>query len=309
MNKKRVSKRFLIALIGMFFTLFPSTIVMADSLDLVPIFDDYNRLDLGVEGEGGGYNSPNSAGIPIYWIQMRNVTAKIEDNALKLDMDKEAWFGEGVALKNPAFKYIIMKIKGEKGGEEKLLTLNPDAKGLKKFTQLKGPDGEPLPKITKEYQNLVIDIAKSGFTLPGGFEAIHFNNTGPLTVYIDEIYLSKDGVPIDLSKALEDFKAKMSALADENNAAENTDAVDENASNSSIEETSPSTEEASASVASIASGADSTNVDSSVASKDSGTDSTLNRKTVKIAIIIAIMVILITAVIYNSFIRKPASER
>lgn len=157
------------------------------------LLDDYNRAALGIQGNGGAYNTPNSKGITIYWIQMANTTAQVENNALKLQMNAKGWFGEGGAIKDPAFKYLVIKIKGEKGGEEKNLSLNPDAKGAVNYTDLKGSDGKPVPVITTEYQNIVIDIAKSGFKLPEGFEAIHFNNIDPITVYIDEIYLSKDG--------------------------------------------------------------------------------------------------------------------
>jgi hypothetical protein len=167
--------------------------------DTTMLLDDYNRPSLGVEGKGGAYNTPNSKGIAIYWMQMSNAVAKIENNALKLQMDGNGWFGEGAALKDPTYKFIIIKVKGEKGGEEKTLSLNPDAKGGVKYTDLKGADGKPVPAITKEYQNIVIDIEKSGFKIPEGFEAMHFNNVDPITIYIDEIYISKDGKPTDFS--------------------------------------------------------------------------------------------------------------
>jgi hypothetical protein len=269
--------------------------VLADSKDIIPVFDDFNRPELGVTGEGGGYNEPNSAGIPIYWIQMRNVTATIENNALKLSMKKEAWFGEGLAFKDPTYKYIIMKMKGEKGGEEKFLTLNPDAKGLKKFTELKGLDGKPIPKITKEYQNIVIDIAKSGFNLPRGFEAIHFNNTGELTVYIDEIYLSKDGVPLDLSKALAAATAK--AAVDDNEAATEDSSAVISSSSDSLSNADDSENEAV--IASTVSS--SRNPDKA----SDTTESFSSKRSLLVAIIILIMALLIGVVIYNSFFRKP----
>lgn len=167
------------------------------------LLDDYNRSTLGVEGNGGAYNSPNSKGITIYWIQWANAEPAIEDNALKLKMEASGWFGEGGMIKDPAYKYIIMKVKGEKGGEEKELSINPDAKGSVSFKDLKGPDGNSIPAITTEYQNVVIDIEKSGFKLAEGFEAMHFNNVGAVTIYIDEIYLSKDGNVADFSVSTE----------------------------------------------------------------------------------------------------------
>lgn len=295
MKRKNTFLRLLIvSIIVVFSMLFYSQGVSADSKDIIPIFDDFNRPDLGVTGEGGGYNEPNSAGIPIYWIQMRNVTANIENNALKLSMKKDAWFGEGIALKDPIYKYIIMKVKGEKGGEEKFLTLNPDAKGLKKFTELKGPDGKPIPKITKEYQNIVIDITKSGFDLPGGFEAIHFNNTVALTVYIDEIYLSKDGVPVDLNKAV--AAATAAAEVDDSEAVteESSTSISSNSIDSSLSSSS-----------SITSSSEDIQTPTDISKYSDTTESTSNKKTTPVAIIILIMALLIGVVIYNSFIRKP----
>lgn len=280
--------------------LLTSVAVFAADEPEVVIFEDYNRPELGVTGDGGAYNSPNSAGIAIYWIQMRNVTAQIENNALKLAMDKEAWFGEGVAFKNQNYKYIIMKIKGEKGGEEKFLTINPDAVGLKKFEDLKGPDGKPVPAITQEYRDIVIDIAKSGLNLPTGFEAMHFNNTGPLTVYIDEIYMSKTGTSTDISKfALVQPSAAVGAAED--TVQEEGGTADEGLSTDAGEDDS----------------ADAAEV-TSVPPEQSGSDtlqpsgikeSPLKDNILQIVMIIFAMTLLIAGIIYNSFIRKPASEK
>lgn len=285
----------------------------ADSIDFA-LFDDYNRENLGVTGDGGAYNSPNSMGVEIYWIQMANTKAQIENNALKVTMDKNGWFGEGVAFKDPKYKYIIMKVKGEKGGEEKLLSLNPDAKGLKSFTDLKGPDGNPLPAITKDYQNIVIDIEKSGFTLPDGFEALHFNNTGVLTIYIDEIYLSKSGVPVDLAKAIISGNESEAGDNTEDSSAAVSGDYDSSFESSGISESSGLSE----SISNSDSGTRITtaSVDSNVSS-DSLSTSTMsasrkspsNKKPVLISLIIFIMALLIAGVVYNSFIRKPGSGK
>jgi hypothetical protein len=198
---KGKKKRCIFALVVAFAMLTFSMTVAAAPTDSAILLDDYNRGALGVEGSGGAYNSPNSKGITIYWIQWAKAVPTIENNALKLQMDAQGWFGEGGMIKDPAFKYIIIKVKGEKGGEEKALSINPDAKGSVNFVDLKGADGKPVPAITTDYQAIVIDIAASGFKLPDGLEAIHFNNTEAVTIYIDEIYLSKDGKPADFSTA------------------------------------------------------------------------------------------------------------
>lgn len=263
--------------------------------DSIVLFDDFNRAELGVTGTGGAYNAPNSAGIAIYWISMNDKTvAQIENNALKLTMDEEGWYGEGVAFKDPQYKYIIMKIKGEKGGEEKLLSLNPDAKGLVNFTDFKGPDGGPIPSITKEYQAIVIDIQKSGFNLPNGFEAIHFNNTGALTVYIDEIYLSKDGVPRDISKIIP-------AVGDDSGISGGSD-VSSGADAEAIEAIGAiETTEAMEAAETMETPADSDEADPTFSGVP---ESPSNDKTVPVVIIISFMVLAIAGITYNSFIRK-----
>lgn len=257
--------------------------------DSAVLFDDFNRAGLGVTGTGGAYNSPNSAGIAIYWISMNDKTrAQIENNALKLTMDQDGWYGEGVAFKDPEYRYMIMKIKGEEGGEEKLLSMNPDAKGPVNFTDFKGPDGEPVPPITKDYQNLVVDIRKSGFDLPYGFEAIHFNNTGALTVYIDEIYLSRDGVPKDISKIIP-------AAGGDGGISGGSDA----SAVAAAEAAEAEAMEAGEAEEALADSDENRPADSDTVGKSS------DNKTVPVAIIIFFTVSALGGIIYNSFLRKP----
>jgi hypothetical protein len=286
-KKSSFLKLLMISIIFIFSMSVTSIGVLADSKGIM-LLDDYNREALGVTGNGGAYNSPNSAGVTIYWISMANTAAEIQNNAVKVTMGAKGWFGEGAAIKDPTFKYIIMKVKGEKGGEEKALSINPDAKGSKNFTDLKGPDGNPVPAITKDYQNIIIDIEKSGFKLPKGFEAMHFNNTDAVTIYIDEIYLSKDGVPVDLSKEIP------AATTSDNSG---TDSKDSSASSSSI---------------STSSEASSTSADTIKANKakaSTTSNSSSNNKPILIGVIILVMVLATGGVIYNSFIKKPNSEK
>lgn len=304
MNIKKKNNFFrliLFSIIFMFSMSLSSLYALAEAKDIM-LLDDYNRSDLGVTGNGGAYNTPNTVGIAIYWIQMANTKAQIDNNALRISMDANGWFGEGAAIKDPAFKYIIMKIKGEKGGEEKFLSINPDAKGLKKFTELQGPDGKALPAITKDYQNIVIDIEKSGLPIPEGFEAMHFNNTEALTVYIDEIYLSKDGIPVDLNETSGDKSSTDSSAV-------KTDSTDSTivekattdatvANNSTVTTDTPKT-----SADAPVSNTMENNEDSSLAQLTS------NKKPILVGGIILIMVVAIGGVVYNSYIKKPNSEK
>lgn len=288
-----------------------SLYVLADAKDIM-LFDDYNRTELGVTGNGGAYNTPNSAGIAIYWIQMANTKAQIENNALKVSMNANGWFGEGAAIKDPAFKYIVMKVKGEKGGEEKFLSINPDAKGLKKFIELKGLDGKPLPAITKDYQNIVIDIEKSGLPIPDGFEAMHFNNTEALTIYIDEIYLSKDGIPVDVNKTSADTSSTDNSAV--NTDTTNTTSTDKTTSNVTSTDKA-TTDTTSTNNSTVSTDAPKSSEDTQVANTTENTkDSSLaqpasNKKPMLVGGIILIMVVGIGGVVYNSYIKKPNSEK
>lgn len=162
------------------------------------LLDDYNREALGVEGEGGGeYGMPNNRGITIYWMQYNaNTKPSIVDDALKLEFggDGEGWFGQGGSIKSEdGYKYLVMRVKGEAGGEETLVGINPDARHPQAvaFADLVDPDGNPLT-ITTEWQDLIIDMEKSELNsrlYEKGFEALHFNSFGACTIYIDEIYL------------------------------------------------------------------------------------------------------------------------
>ncbi len=318
LGRFRIFKLVICVFISIFIAILSLTYLSASSADSkeIVLFDDFNREDLGVAGEGGAYNSPNSAGIAIYWIQMANAKAQVQNNALELTLNKNGWYGEGVAFKDPQYRYIIIKIKGEKGGEEKQLSINPDAKGLKKFTQLKGPDGKPIPKITKDYRNIVIDIKQSGLDLPNGFEAIHFNNTAPLTVCIDEIYLSKTGVPVDLSKYI---AAQEESTSEGPNKAVSegtvTNALPSTASGSTVNGSTTSGKSANgltASGSTISSSTDgapaaatsTTGTVTGVTAMDNSNSGAAGSKVIRISIIIAIMAVLIAGVAYNSFIRK-----
>jgi hypothetical protein len=310
-KKNNFLKITILSLIFVFLMSINSLYVLADAKDIM-LFDDYNRTDLGVTGNGGAYNTPNSAGIAIYWIQMANTRAQIENSALKVSMDANGWFGEGAAIKDPAFKYIIMKIKGEKGGEEKFLSINPDAKGLKKFTELQGIDGKPVPAITKDYQNIVIDIGKSGLPIADGFEAIHFNNTEAITVYIDEIYLSKDGIPVDVNKTLDHTSST-------NSSAVKTDSTDTTSTEKTTTDVTTTekaaTDTTSANNSTVSTDTPKTAVDEPVSNtidniKDSSsTKITSNKKPILVGGILLIMAVAIGGVLYNSYIKKANSEK
>ena len=168
------------------------------------LVDDFNRASLMMDPEleiapGGEFGRPNSDGSVIYWISFNDATEPvIENGALRLTATGAGWYGTATDLAFlDEYNCIAFRIRGELGGEEEILSFNPDVQGGKRFSELTGPDGKPVPPITTEWQTIVIDLERSGWPgLADGketYQNIHLNTSGPLTVYIDEIYFVSDG--------------------------------------------------------------------------------------------------------------------
>ncbi|GHU89829.1 hypothetical protein FACS1894202_08680 [Clostridia bacterium] len=163
------------------------------------LVDDFNRASLLLDPEleiapGGEFGHPNTDGNVVYWIQFNEATTPIiENGALHLKAGEGGWYGTASDLAFlDEYDCVAFRIKGASGGEEQLLTFNPDTLGSKAFSELVGPDGNPVPAITTEYQTIVVDLVKSGWKgLADGKESyqnIHLNTTGAVDLYIDEIY-------------------------------------------------------------------------------------------------------------------------
>ena len=106
----------------------------------------------------------------------------------------DMWSLEGIQY----CKYLTIRIKGEVGGEESKLLMDwhpEDAKFYAaRFSDLVLKDGSH-PVITTEWQNLVIDLEKSGF--PGMTNALHIRAFAECTISLDELYFSEPIGPID----------------------------------------------------------------------------------------------------------------
>ncbi|GHV16617.1 hypothetical protein FACS189425_01240 [Clostridia bacterium] len=163
------------------------------------LVDDFNRASLLLDPEleiapGGEFGQPNTDGNVVYWIQFNEATTPvIENGALHLKAGEGGWYGTASDLAFlDEYDCVAFRIKGTAGGEEQLLTFNPDTLGSKPFSELIGPDGKPVPAITTEYQTIVVDLVKSGWKgLADGKESyqnLHLNTTGAVDLYIDEIY-------------------------------------------------------------------------------------------------------------------------
>ncbi|MDR2505965.1 MAG: PT domain-containing protein [Oscillospiraceae bacterium] len=178
-----------------------ATVAEVSDRDLEKSFlvDDFNRASLMLDPEmevapGGAFGGANEDGNVIYWIQWNDNTAPIiEDGALHLTAKAGGWYGTASDMAFlDEYDCFAFRVKGANGGEEKLLTFNPDTLGAKPFTELKGPDGQPIPAITAEWQTIVVDLMKSGWKgLADGkeyYQNIHINTSGDVDLYIDEMY-------------------------------------------------------------------------------------------------------------------------
>lgn len=142
--------------------------------------------------------------------------AELSDGALKLTLGPTGYYGmqngavqlRDIDGKLTAYKYLVVRMKGEKGQENvsgngvlmmsigggdgsHIGTFNAEAAGGP--TPFLDPDGKTMPTITTEYQDFVIALTEDNVRKNPGkaVTGINFNNSvGQLTVYIDEIYLT-----------------------------------------------------------------------------------------------------------------------
>ncbi|MDR1663822.1 MAG: hypothetical protein LBR83_02740, partial [Clostridiales bacterium] len=189
------------------------------------LVDDFNRASLMLDPEmeiapGGQFGGVNTDGNIIYWIQFNEDTKPvIEDGVLRLEATGSGWYGTAT---DPAYldeyNCVAFRIKGAEGGEEELLTFNPDTLGSKTFAELIGPDGNPVPGITTDWQTVVIDLVKSGWIgLADGkefYQNMHLNTNGPVTVFIDEIYFTAVNLEESLATAAAPTEAPTSATTE-----------------------------------------------------------------------------------------------
>ncbi|WEK54410.1 MAG: LPXTG cell wall anchor domain-containing protein [Candidatus Cohnella colombiensis] len=159
-----------------------SLTAMAADDDLV--YDNYDRATLS-DFASSGANAAWTGGDA-------GKSASIDSNALKLEFGSSGWFGTGGGIDASQYKYIVIRAKGAAGGEGSAFDLNyavgDQVKTIgKAFADLVGPSGDKVPAITKDYQNIVIDMKGNG--IESGIQAFHFNfhDGASGTLWIDSI--------------------------------------------------------------------------------------------------------------------------
>ena len=169
--------------------------------------------------------APNGA--PIWWDNWANLRASVEDGVAQIkfrpkEFDPEDYeteedyyahagdwmgnWGEAIdmwSLEGISYcKYLTIRIKGEAGGEEKKLLMDWHPEDSKfyaaRFSDLVLADGSH-PVITTEWQDLVIDLAASGF--PGMTNALHIRAFAECTIFLDELTFSEPLAPVDATSA------------------------------------------------------------------------------------------------------------
>lgn len=153
------------------------------------LLDDFNREVLS-----------DTTGTTIWW-RGGSRESRIIGQHLVLDYTQEniSYYSAGIENSNIDGMYdnFVLKIRGKKGGENiKIMPiyLKEDGKLIfgeaKLLSELKGPDNKYLPKITNEFQNVVINFEANGWDkkVNGfGFESID-GESG--IIYLDKIFFT-----------------------------------------------------------------------------------------------------------------------
>jgi len=162
---------------------------------IVDDFEGYSDSDWGWDwgwgsgsGSGWGHNRGRN---DLGWTTECEafVSCRVSGGALALTYDDDGWFGTYVNRNATEYTYLVLRIRGQHGGEEDdiRLTLGGAQRMLSDFT---GADGGRL-RITTSYRDLRIPLAANGISRTNlGELELDFWHGGASTVYIDEIRLA-----------------------------------------------------------------------------------------------------------------------
>ena len=158
--------------------------------------DSFDRAQLAVDGS----NNTLSDGTLIYWNGQGAGTFSITDGVLNAQMNDGGYY-RFATNNSESFKYVVIRIKGDdRAVNDRIYTrigaaetgaIDDNAqRGDKSFAQLKAPDGQPIPEVSKEWQDITIDIAQSGFSLGGGSNGFQIGSWQPMNLDIDYIFMT-----------------------------------------------------------------------------------------------------------------------
>lgn len=158
--------------------------------------DSFDREKLAVDGT----NNLLADDTNIYWSQSGAGTFSISDGALNAKMDDGGYY-RFATNNTDSFKYVIIRIKGDSSAvnDKIYVRLGPAekgdiddnaARGDKSLSQLVGSDGATLPAVSSDWQDMVIDVAASGFKLGDGSNGFQIGSWQPMNLDIDYIFMT-----------------------------------------------------------------------------------------------------------------------
>jgi len=181
--------------------------------DTVYVWNNY------ADRQAGEDNKPDLStnGMPIWWNNWANLRGSNENGAIVINyrpakFDSEDYddladyfsrpndwmgnWGEAVdmwGMEGISFcKYMTIRMSGDLGGEENVIILhfepNDGPAFVKRFADLVTKDGDNV-EITTDMQDIVIDLAASGF--PGMTNRMHIRAFAECTIRIEEITFSE----------------------------------------------------------------------------------------------------------------------
>ncbi len=165
----------------------PATLGYVDNNN--SLLDDFNRTDLS-----------DTTDTNIWW-RGGSPEARIVGKYLALDYtnNKAIYRSAGYDNSNAAGNYenFVLRIRGTRGGENiKIVPFYVKEDGTEVYGEpmalstLKGPDNKPVPGITKEFQNLVVNFTANGWEKNvNGFKFESLDGEAG-TIYIDQIFFT-----------------------------------------------------------------------------------------------------------------------
>jgi len=166
------------------------------------LLDDFNRTDLS-----------DTTGTSIWW-RGGSPESKIIGKHLVFDYTNKKAIYRSAGYDNSnahgIYENFVLRIRGTEGGEDlKISPFYVKEDGTEIYgepvalSSLKGPDNQPVPALTKDFQNIVINFAANGWDKKvNGFKFESIDGKSGL-VYIDKIFFTN--LEYDASSVLTEY--------------------------------------------------------------------------------------------------------
>jgi LPXTG-motif cell wall-anchored protein len=155
--------------------------------------DDFERADF------LGSSIALADGTTIYWNGAGANSLSITDGILNANMENGGYI-RWATNNDKSYKYVVIRIKGDSNAvNDKIYTrigvaekgmIDDGSKAEKALSKLLGPDGNPVPAITDQFQDIVIDLAANGLELGGGSDAFQLGTWTAMGLNIDYVFMT-----------------------------------------------------------------------------------------------------------------------